>query len=106
MLRRKFRHGDTQAVVENLSRERAHSRGGPAGQAVYGLGLKLDTPGTGYICFMQPSATSQPHYEYFSLSPHGVYFRGKVRAVSGDKFGCIVASSWCMLAVWTVTACC
>lgn len=48
-------------------------------QVVYCLGLKMDTPGTGYICFIRPTATGTPHHEYFQVSRQGVYFRKKVR---------------------------
>lgn len=71
---RKFRDGDKVQVLEGLKRERARSPGVP----VYCLGLKTETPGNGYICFIRPTPTATPHYEYFAVSAHGVWFRHRV----------------------------
>ena len=74
IMSRKFREGDKHTVLETLRRERSRN----PGQVVYCLALKTDTPGTGYILHIRPTVNATPHHEYFLVSPHGVYFRGKV----------------------------
>ncbi|KAK9807078.1 hypothetical protein WJX73_001549 [Symbiochloris irregularis] len=74
---RKFKEGTNEQVIDALNRERVRNRG----QVVYCLGLKLDTPGTGYICFIRPTPTGTPHKEYFQMSRNGVYFRSKNRSI-------------------------
>ncbi len=71
---RKYREGyweGDEGLKEQLMAEKTQTKGG----AVYLLGCKLDTPGTFYLGYI---INTNPHREYFTVTPDGFYFRHEV----------------------------
>ena len=72
--RRKYREGPLLHVEAQLKLEKKQQKG-----AAYVLGAKQETPGIFYVAYI---ANVNPHKEFMTVTPNGVYFRHEVRACS------------------------
>eukprot|EP00879_Flechtneria_rotunda_P018911 GHRR01019849.1.p1 GENE.GHRR01019849.1~~GHRR01019849.1.p1 ORF type:complete len:307 (+),score=147.19 GHRR01019849.1:850-1770(+) len=76
-MHRKAVDGD-QTAINNQVRAMLNAQGQGSMAGVYCVALDSHRPGTGCLAFAAGGATANVHREYFTITPNGYFFRGKV----------------------------
>ena len=72
---RKYREGSWEHVRQQLLQEKKNMEQNKQRGAAYVLGARQETPGVFYVAYV---ANVNPHKEFMTVTPNGVYFRHEV----------------------------